>query len=136
MGPGARAAVGNHTNGPRVLHAMTNSKHLIPTLVVLLVAVTAAFAWGPLTRHKNALPLPPAATPHATLGALPVDEWLNTAAPITPGALRGDVVLIEFWTFLCYNCRNVQPWMKEVHARYAANASSTAAGNGSSGPIR
>ena len=28
-------------------------------------------------------------------------------------------VLIEFWTFGCYNCRNTLPWLKQVHAHYA-----------------
>ena len=33
-------------------------------------------------------------------------------------ALRGKVVLIEFWTFGCSNCRNTLPWLKAVESRY------------------
>lgn len=44
------------------------------------------------------------------------DAWLNGPPP----ALDGRAVLVEFWTFGCYNCRNMLPWMKAVHARYAA----------------
>jgi len=29
------------------------------------------------------------------------------------------VVLVEFWTFDCYNCRNTLPWLKAIHAEYA-----------------
>ncbi len=34
-------------------------------------------------------------------------------------ALRGQVVLVHFWTFACYNCRNVQPYVKAWYERYA-----------------
>lgn len=52
------------------------------------------------------------------LPALPTraDAWLNGSPP----ALDGHAVLVEFWTFGCYNCRNMLPWMKAVHARYAS----------------
>ncbi len=99
---------------------MALPKHSVPTLLTILVLVTAAFAWGPFTRAKSLIPPPPVPTFHDSLGPLPADQWLNAATPPTAAALRGDVVLVEFWTFLCYNCRNVQPWMKAVHARYAS----------------
>jgi thiol-disulfide isomerase/thioredoxin len=44
--------------------------------------------------------------------------WLNSP-PQTLAALAGKVVLVEFWTFGCYNCRNVEPHVKEWHRRYA-----------------
>lgn len=44
-------------------------------------------------------------------------EWLNTS-PLTLAGLGGHVVLIEFWTFDCYNCRNTLPWLKAIHAEY------------------
>ena len=46
------------------------------------------------------------------------NTWLN-ASPQTFKDLRGKVVLVEFWTFGCYNCHNVEPYVKEWHARYA-----------------
>jgi thiol-disulfide isomerase/thioredoxin len=45
-------------------------------------------------------------------------DWINSA-PLTLAALRGSVVLVEFWTFDCYNCRNTLPWLKAVHELYA-----------------
>ena len=33
--------------------------------------------------------------------------------------LRGRVVLIEFWTFGCINCRNTLPFIKGWHDRYS-----------------
>ena len=46
------------------------------------------------------------------------DVWLNSA-PLTLEQQRGKVVLVEFWTFGCFNCRNVQPYVKQWHAAYA-----------------
>lgn len=46
-------------------------------------------------------------------------EWINSP-PLTLRGLRGEVVLIEFWTFDCYNCRNTLPWLKAIHAEYGA----------------
>ena len=44
-------------------------------------------------------------------------DWLNSP-PLTLERLRGQVVLVEFWTYGCSNCRNTLPWLKAVHARY------------------
>jgi thiol-disulfide isomerase/thioredoxin len=44
--------------------------------------------------------------------------WINTPG-LTPADLKGKVVLYEFWTFGCYNCKNVLPHVKAWHARYA-----------------
>ena len=44
-------------------------------------------------------------------------EWINSAA-LTPAALRGKVVLVDFWTFECYNCLNALPHVKELYAKY------------------
>jgi len=43
--------------------------------------------------------------------------WFNSA-PRRLADLRGQVVLVEFWTFGCFNCRNVEPHVKEWHRRY------------------
>jgi thiol-disulfide isomerase/thioredoxin len=44
--------------------------------------------------------------------------WFNSA-PLTLAQMKGRVVLVEFWTFGCYNCRNVMPYVKQWHERYA-----------------
>lgn len=46
------------------------------------------------------------------------DAWINSA-PLGVPQLRGKVVLVEFWTFGCWNCRNVEPHVKQWHAAYA-----------------
>ena len=44
-------------------------------------------------------------------------EWINSE-PLTLTKLRDRVVLIEFWTFGCYNCRNTLPTIKAWDTRY------------------
>ena len=45
-------------------------------------------------------------------------DWINSE-PQSFSGLRGKVVLVEFWTFGCYNCRNVEPQVKQWHQQYA-----------------
>src|ERR1700728_3113434 len=45
--------------------------------------------------------------------------WLNSP-PLTPQALRGKVVLIDFWTYSCINCLRSLPYVKSWYARYAS----------------
>ena len=44
-------------------------------------------------------------------------EWINSE-PLTLQSLRGRVVLIDFWTFACYNCRNTLPTVESWDSRY------------------
>lgn len=44
-------------------------------------------------------------------------QWFNTA-PLDEAALKGRVVLVEFWTYGCWNCRNVEPFVKRWYDRY------------------
>ena len=43
--------------------------------------------------------------------------WINSE-PLTLKSLHGRVVLIDFWTFACYNCRNTLPTLKKWDAQY------------------
>ena len=43
--------------------------------------------------------------------------WINSDST-TLEKLRGRVVLVEFWTFGCYNCRNTLPSVKDWDAKY------------------
>lgn len=45
--------------------------------------------------------------------------WLNTDEPLKLADLRGQVVLLEMWTFGCYNCKNVIPHLREWYDQYA-----------------
>lgn len=44
-------------------------------------------------------------------------EWINSSA-LSPQSLKGKVVLVDFWTFMCYNCLNALPHVKALYAKY------------------
>lgn len=45
--------------------------------------------------------------------------WINSP-PLDLASLRGKVVLVDFWTFACYNCLNALPYVKALEAKYRA----------------
>ena len=45
-------------------------------------------------------------------------DWINSP-PLTLASLRGRVVLLDFWTFSCWNCYLSFPWLKSVEKRFA-----------------
>jgi cytochrome c biogenesis protein CcdA/thiol-disulfide isomerase/thioredoxin len=44
-------------------------------------------------------------------------EWINSP-PLSPSSLKGKVVLVDFWAFMCYNCLNALPHVKDLYAKY------------------
>jgi DNA-binding beta-propeller fold protein YncE len=46
-------------------------------------------------------------------------SWLNTDKPLSLQALRGKVVLLDFWTYGCINCIHIIPELKKLEAKYA-----------------
>ena len=49
-----------------------------------------------------------------------IDAWLNTPGgrPLTLRALRGKVVLVDFWTYSCINCIRTLPHLRSWYAAY------------------
>jgi DNA-binding beta-propeller fold protein YncE len=45
--------------------------------------------------------------------------WLNTDKPLTIAALKGKVVLLDFWTYGCINCIHIIPDLKRLEDKYA-----------------
>ena len=43
--------------------------------------------------------------------------WLNST-PLTPGALRGKVVLVDFWTYTCVNWLRTLPYVRAWSEKY------------------
>ena len=74
-----------------------------------------------------AAPWPAPAGLHTTSARLPVEGplpsfegatgWLNSP-PLTPAALRGNVVLASFWTYTCINWLRQLPYLRAWHAKY------------------
>ena len=47
-----------------------------------------------------------------------INQWLNSE-PLTMEGLRGDVVLIDFWTYTCVNCVRTMPYLRDWNEKYA-----------------
>ncbi len=47
-----------------------------------------------------------------------VKEWLNTDHPLTIKELRGQVVLLDFWTYCCINCMHIFPDLHYLEKKY------------------
>lgn len=48
-------------------------------------------------------------------------KWINTDKNLTMKELKGKVVLIEFWTFGCYNCTNTIPYLNKWYEKYRSD---------------
>lgn len=44
--------------------------------------------------------------------------WLNTDKPLSLAALKGKVVLLDFWTYGCINCMHIIPDLKRLEHKY------------------
>ena len=44
-------------------------------------------------------------------------DWINSK-PLTIEQLKGNVVLIDFWTFACWNCYRSFPWLNAFEEKY------------------
>jgi thiol-disulfide isomerase/thioredoxin len=102
---------------------------LLLIVTVAIVAVGYATGQGPLSlvsmgisRLTSGGQMIPARTVTEETKALAAPEisngiWINSE-PLTLKSLHGRVVLIEFWTFACYNCRNTLPYLKKWDMQY------------------
>src|SRR6188474_1170735 len=45
--------------------------------------------------------------------------WLNTDKPLSLAALKGKIVLLDFWTYGCINCIHIIPHLKQLEKKYA-----------------
>jgi len=85
---------------------------LAAAAVALLVAATAL---GPSWRAGEASAREPARLAPEFTG---IERWRNSE-PLSMAALRGQVVLVEFWTFACSNCVHMLPYVSKWHDAYA-----------------
>src|SRR5438132_10788182 len=110
-------------------------KIFLISLVAILAVGTVAIARYPHRRNSSVfLDHPPSRDKPIALANITTDKlipagsapvapafaegkWINSD-PLTIEKLRGRVLLVEFWTFACYNCRNTLPSIKSWDAKY------------------
>jgi thiol-disulfide isomerase/thioredoxin len=62
--------------------------------------------------------LPVLAQPDPAPEFVGLDGWINSDAPLTISGLRGKVVLVDFWTYSCINCRRTVPYLNRWQAEF------------------
>lgn len=92
---------------------------LIGIVVAVLIVAAISYATGltKLIRSSFGSSAQYKSSESATAPELATGEWINSE-PLKLIELRGRVVLIEFWTFGCINCRNTLPFVKSWTDRY------------------
>ncbi len=90
------------------------TKKILTTFALAAIAALAFAAREDIQANDGALP--EFAYPYQSDG----EFWFNSP-PLSVRDLRGKVVLLDFWTFGCYNCINSLPWLKAVENKFAGD---------------
>jgi thiol-disulfide isomerase/thioredoxin len=101
------------------------------SILILGLLATGAF----LLSSRKSQPEPVAVAAPTTTTAVPataappmlgnalsltdIDGWLQSDVSSLED-LRGQVVIVQFWTFGCYNCKNTLPYLQAIYAEYGA----------------
>src|SRR5262249_7548183 len=116
---------------PRKSEARGASGHMrkVPGMFLAL-ALSGAISSEPVPirdahpTSSSSREVPPMATSAIRLpieGELPAfsgaTAWINTS-PLTPAGLRGNVVLVDFWTYTCVNWLRTLPYVRAWAAKY------------------
>jgi DNA-binding beta-propeller fold protein YncE/peroxiredoxin len=92
------------------------------TAAAVLILVLAGWI-GSATGQENQARADVPQLPRMALAAAPEFptglQWLNTDRPLSLKALRGKVVLLDFWTYGCINCLHVLPDLRRLEATFA-----------------
>ncbi|MBN0989684.1 redoxin family protein [Amphritea pacifica] len=83
------------------------------TFLLLLVSLSVSFS---VYAGKLDTPLPA-----PEFSQTDVDSWFNSP-PLSLKSLRGKVVMLDFWTFDCWNCYRSFPWIHELEQTLADEA--------------
>jgi cytochrome c biogenesis protein CcdA/thiol-disulfide isomerase/thioredoxin len=109
--PGYTNALQQHVEGNKFTYEQLRSLSQSPTNDGSLASCESVAATQPVTTLQKC-------------GAAPqfvgIVKWLNTPGdrPLTLTGLRGQVVLVDFWTYSCINCQRSLPHVEAWYARY------------------
>ena len=88
--------------------------------ICLVLALSAAMAASSADTRMEVqrVPQTPALPVQGNLPALEgAIQWINSP-PLSAAALRGKVVLIDFWTYTCINWRRTLPYVRAWAQKY------------------
>ena len=99
---------------------LARATEVSPTAVAAESAATPSPAPSPAPTTAPAVAAAAARDPDAPLAAdlAGITGWINSD-PFTLESRRGQVVLVDFWTYTCINCIRTLPYLKEWHDKYS-----------------
>src|SRR5690349_6785783 len=100
----------NSSNRPAALDNLTSpmTNDAVSTDQKSISATQAVAAELPAPPRPAGLPAP------ELIGG---GSWINSE-PLTLAKLKGQVVLVNFWSYGCYNCQNTLPYVKQWWNKY------------------
>jgi thiol-disulfide isomerase/thioredoxin len=90
-----------------------NMHAFLSTSKKLILAGTLMCAFGGIARAADPVLIDYGPAPDFS----GIGKWLNSE-PLSMPALRGKVVLVDFWTYSCINCLRTLPYVAQWHQRY------------------
>src|SRR5215468_10942293 len=93
---------------------MIGSRRTLLTAFAGLAAVAVA---APGFGGDASIPIQSAEARAAAPNFVGISKWFNSA-PLSISDLRGKVVLVDFWTYGCYNCVNTLPHVTQLYETY------------------
>jgi len=85
------------------------------TFLLLLLSLNLALSFS-VSAGKLETPLPA-----PEFSQTDAESWLNSS-PLSLRELRGKVIMLDFWTFDCWNCYRSFPWMRQLEQALADEA--------------
>jgi len=90
---------------------------LAAAALVALVLATGGMVGVSVPSRAAAEPLKVAAAGQHAPEFRGLTNWLNSK-PLSLAGLRGKVVMVNFWTYGCYNCVNALPHVASLYEKY------------------
>ena len=87
------------------------------TVLTTVAGLAAAALTAPVLAVDNRKLLQVADARATAPNFVGITKWFNSA-PLSIGDLRGRVVLVDFWTYGCYNCVNTLPYVTKLYETY------------------
>ena len=87
------------------------------TLLTAFASLAAAAVTAPASAGDANIPMQLADARSVAPNFVGISRWFNSA-PLSISDLRGKVVLVDFWTYGCYNCVNTLPYVTKLYETY------------------
>ncbi|PLY16931.1 MAG: thioredoxin [Sedimenticola sp.] len=89
---------------------LTHTRRLSVATLLVILAMLLLFSGQVSAKHLDTKPAP-------DFPQRAADGWINSS-PLTMAGLAGKVLLVDFWTFDCWNCYRSFPWLKGVERQF------------------